>query len=129
MRKIAPAAMIIATGALALGASGVTPASASAGKCGYPPGACQIYFNHGTYHRGATVSFSTDPAFGRHEHVDGKLACRHGFSADEGPFRAHNHRVLDSFTLPKHMPGGTCTLALVGRHSQGSASGSFTVRH
>jgi hypothetical protein len=128
MRQSTRAAMVIAAGALAVGATGLAPASASAGKCGYPPGACAVYFNHGTYHRGATVRFSTDPAFSRHERVDGKLACRHHFSATEGPFRAHNHRVINSFTLPENTPKGACTLALVGRHSSSSASGSFDVR-
>lgn len=133
MRKMTRAAAVVSTGVLTLGVASVSgggvAGAAPSRACHYPPGACQIYFNHGSYHRGATVKFASDPAFGRHEKIDGKLHCRHGFSESEGPFRSHSHRGIGSFTLPNDTPKGTCTFRLTGRNTGNEATGSFRAKH
>lgn len=94
----------------------------------YPPVHCGTSFDQSSYHHGDTVNFTTDKAFRKHEHVDGKLKChRHHYHHGLGRFRAHHHRVSDSFTVPNHAPHGTCHLILTGENSGNVASGSFHV--
>jgi hypothetical protein len=131
MRQNTRAAMVITTGVLALGASGLAPALAShaapSRSCSYPPGSCSIAFNHHNYHRGATVSFHTGRAFHKSESLSGHLHCRHHYNRSEGPFQAHHHHGSGSFHLSKHTPKGTCTFTLTGDSSGNTASGSFNV--
>jgi hypothetical protein len=119
----------VSAGALSL-AGWVSPTTgALAAPCDhYPPVHCGVNFSASSYHRGDTVSFTSDNAFFRHELVDGKMKCRrHHYHHNVGTFRAHHHHVNGSFTVPQHAPRGHCHLILTGERSGNVASGGFDV--
>ena len=131
MRKVTrTAATLFAGTMLATSMSFVGADVASANTCGYPPAQCGISFNHSSYFPRQRVHFKSDPAFARKEKVDGILNCARHFRRLEGPFIAgEGKRVRDHFTLPRHTPKGVCTLTLIGRRHNHTASGSFLVKH
>jgi len=123
------AAAAISAGLLSLG-GWATPASAvPMAPCDhYPPVHCGVSFDQSSYDRGETANFSTDKAFFRHELVDGKVKCRrHHFHKNVGTYRAHHHRVIGDFTVPRHAPHAHCRLILTGERSGNKATGGFDV--
>jgi hypothetical protein len=92
----------------------------------YPPGKCYIEFNKGKYHRGDSVKFkaaSFKPGSTVREHLRCKSFHKHVGSATAG----NNGTINDSFTLPKHTPKATCTVAVHGGGSR--VEGHIKARH
>jgi hypothetical protein len=94
----------------------------------YPPGQCRIFFNRGSYHRHSIVRFESGKVFRTNEQVAESLRCGKHYHKFLGTDQAGSHgRVKDHFRLGRHVPFGTCTLRLTGRHSGVRIRGSFRV--
>jgi hypothetical protein len=128
------------TCALGLGGFSAMPASAASARPAihhgcplghrghYPPGQCRVFFNRGSYHRHSKVSFESGKVFRTGERVGESLRCGRHYHKFLGTTKAaKSGRVNDSFRLGKHVPLGSCTLRLTGRHSGVRIHGSFSV--
>ena len=125
MRAKTVAATALSAGALSIVGMSV-PALGAAGS--YPPGRHTADFGQSSYHRNAHAHFTTGNAFFASERVLAILRCNHRrYSHGEGPFRAHNHHVTSSITVPGNAPKSFCTLYLTGSRSGEHASGGFRV--
>jgi hypothetical protein len=114
------ASVVVPTGASA------APAAASL-RCGYPPGRCIVYTNHGTYKPGQRIRYYTlKHVFKAHETV-GVSITGHGldkhFTHKAGPAGGFSAKFL----LGKHLKAGLYKISLRGKADGHHLTGHFRV--